>query len=92
MKDIMRERKEGYWYYYLLGNLGSAGAGEQEAGPRRCQEQGEEGEEGADETKAGVMKNMNYFITMFCWNSLRLAFIVLDILQYLAAKKPHYHY
>ena len=56
MKDIMRERKESYYYCcYLPGNLVDAGAGEQEAGPGRCQEQGQEGEEGADETKAGII-------------------------------------
>ena len=52
----MRERKESYYYCcYLPGNLVDAGAGEQEAGPGRCQEQGQEGEEGADETKAGII-------------------------------------
>ena len=30
-----------------------AGAGEQEAGPGRCQEQGEEGEEGVHAAQAG---------------------------------------
>ena len=37
----------------------SAGLGEQEAGPGRCQEQGQEGEEGVDAAKAGrVRKNI----------------------------------
>ena len=37
----------------------STGLGEQEAGPGRCQEQGQEGEEGVDAAKAGrVRKNI----------------------------------
>ena len=44
----MRERKESYYYCcYLPGNLVDAGAGEQEAGPGRLQEQGQEGQEHA---------------------------------------------
>ena len=34
----------------------SAGLGEQEAGPGRCQEQGQEREEGVDAAKAGRVK------------------------------------
>ena len=60
MKDIMRERRVRYHHDYIIlhGNIVYKGAGEQEVGPGRCQEQGEEREEGTDEAKTGKIMTL----------------------------------